>query len=146
MPFTCGGEVGAAVITEPSEAFAEPSTAFFVSGDGKACVSLCLFSDIFEALPPEVSSEAAFVSDDASVEYSLVMPGAVIKKGAKVKYSIIAENTVIGENAEIGTEPAQTDTNDWGITVIGDNLTVGKKAVVGAKKMITENVGEEEKI
>ena len=90
--------------------------------------------------------ENVTVEKGASVEYSLVMPGAVIKKGAKVKYSIIAENTVIGENAEIGTEPAQTDTNDWGITVIGDNLMVGKKAVVGAKKMITENVGEEEKI
>ncbi|MEE1005840.1 MAG: glucose-1-phosphate adenylyltransferase [Acutalibacteraceae bacterium] len=90
--------------------------------------------------------ENVTVEKGASVEYSLVMPGAVIKKGAKVKYSIIAENTVIGENAEIGTEPAQTDTSEWGITVIGDNLTVGKKAVVGAKKMITENVGEEEKI
>ena len=90
--------------------------------------------------------ENVTVEKGASVEYSLVMPGAVIKKGAKVKYSIIAENTVIGEDAEIGTEPAQTDTSEWGITVIGDNLTVGKKAVVGAKKMITENVGEEEKI
>lgn len=90
--------------------------------------------------------ENVTVEKGASVEYSLVMPGAVIKKGAKVKYSIIAENTVIGEDAEIGTEPTQTDTSEWGITVIGDNLTVGKKAVVGAKKMITENVGEEEKI
>ena len=90
--------------------------------------------------------ENVTVEKGASVEYSLVMPGAVIKKGAKVKYSIIAENTVIGEDAEIGTEPAHTDTSEWGITVIGDNLTVGKKAVVGAKKMITENVGEEEKI
>lgn len=90
--------------------------------------------------------ENVTVEKGASVEYSLVMPGAVIKKGAKVKYSIIAENTVINENAEIGTEPTQTDTSEWGITVIGDNLTVGKKAIVGAKKMITENVGEEEKI
>ncbi len=90
--------------------------------------------------------ENVTVEKGASVEYSLVMPGAVIKKGAKVKYSIIAENTIIGENAEIGTEPAHTDTTEWGITVIGDNLTVGKKAVVGAKKMITENVCEEEKI
>ncbi len=90
--------------------------------------------------------ENVTVEKGASVEYSLVMPGAVIKKGAKVKYSIIAENTVIGENAEIGTEPAHTDTTEWGITVIGDNLTVGKKAIVGAKKMITENVCEEEKI
>ena len=90
--------------------------------------------------------ENVTVEEGASVEYSLVMPGAVIKKGAKVRYSIIAENSVIGENAEIGADPAESDTSDWGITVIGDNLTVGKKAVVGPKKMITENVGEGEKI
>ncbi|MEE1238372.1 MAG: glucose-1-phosphate adenylyltransferase [Acutalibacteraceae bacterium] len=90
--------------------------------------------------------ENVTVEKGALVEYSLVMPGAVIKKGAKIRYSIIAENSVIGEDAEIGTDPALSDTSEWGITVIGDNLTVGKKAVVGAKKMITENVGEEEKI
>ena len=90
--------------------------------------------------------ENVTVEEGASVEYSLVMPGAVIKKGAKVRYSIIAENSVIGENAEIGTDPAESNTSDWGITVIGDNLTVGKKATVGPKKMITENVGEGEKI
>ncbi|MGN0451492.1 MAG: glucose-1-phosphate adenylyltransferase [Acutalibacteraceae bacterium] len=90
--------------------------------------------------------ENVTVEKGASVEYSLVMPGAVIKKGAKVRYSIIAENTVIGENAEIGSEPEETAGVEWGITVIGDNLTVGKKATVGPKKMITENIGEEENI
>ena len=90
--------------------------------------------------------ENVTVEKGASVEYSLVMPGAVIKKGAKVRYSIIAENTVIGENAEIGSVPEETASAEWGITVIGDNLTVGKKATVGPKKMITENIGEEENI
>ena len=90
--------------------------------------------------------ENVTVEKGASVEYSLVMPGAVIKKGAKVRYSIIAENTVIGENAEIGSVPEETASDEWGITVIGDNLTVGKKATVGPKKMITENIGEEENI
>ena len=80
------------------------------------------------------------------MEYSLVMPGAVIKKGAKVRYSIIAENVVVGEGAEIGTDPAVSGTKDWGITVIGAGLTVGKQASVGPKKMITENIGEGEKI
>ena len=90
--------------------------------------------------------ENVTVEKGASVEYSLVMPGAVIKKGAKVRYSIIAENTVIGENAEIGSVPEETASAEWGITVIGDNLTVGKKATVGPKKIITENIGEEENI
>lgn len=84
------------------------------------------------------------VEKGASVEYSLVMPGAVIKKGAKVRYSIIAEDAVIGENAVIGEDPAVYGSKDWGITVIGDRLTVGKKAVIKPDRMITENVREEE--
>ncbi len=90
--------------------------------------------------------ENVTVEEGATVDYSLVMPGAVIKKGAKVRYSIIAEDVVIEENAEIGADPALTPSDDWGITVIGDNLTVGKDSVVGPKKMITENVGEGENI
>ena len=83
------------------------------------------------------------VEEGASVEYSLIMPGAVIKKGAKVRYSIIAENTIIEENAVVG-EPPETvsDINEWGITVIGEGLKIGKGAVVSAKKMLTESVEE----
>lgn len=83
------------------------------------------------------------VEEGATVEYSLVMPGAKIKKGAMVRYAIIAENTVVEENAVVG-EPPETvaDINDWGITVIGEGLKVGKGAVVSAKKMLTESVEE----
>lgn len=81
------------------------------------------------------------VEEGANVEYSLVMPGAVVKKGANVRYSIIAENTVIGENAVVGEPPENaSDINEWGITVVGEGLTVGKGAVVSAKRMLTENV------
>ena len=73
------------------------------------------------------------------------MPGAVIKKGATVKYSIIAENAVIEEGAAVGCEPDVTGTPDWGITVIGDGLTIGKNAAVGSGLMITENVQDGEK-
>lgn len=86
------------------------------------------------------------VEEGATVDYSLIMPGAVIKKGATVRYSIIAENAVIEEGAVIGEDPATKKDNDWGITVVGDNLTVGKNAKIGANKMITENVGEGEVI
>lgn len=86
--------------------------------------------------------ENVTVEEGASVEYSLVMPGAVIKKGANVKYSIIAENSVIGENAKIGAEPETKSINEWGITVIGDYLSIGKNSEIGAKKMITENIEE----
>ena len=86
------------------------------------------------------------IEEGATVDYSLVMPGAVIKKGAKVRYAIIAEDVVVEESAVIGGDPAVVGTDNWGITVIGDNLTVGKNAEVSANKMITENVKEGEKI
>lgn len=87
--------------------------------------------------------ENVTVEEGASVEYSLVMPGAVIKKGAKVKYSIIAEDVVVEENATIGKDPTELSPEDFGITVIGSGVTVGKGAKVGAKEMITEDVKEE---
>lgn len=88
--------------------------------------------------------ENVTVEEGASVEYSLVMPGAVIKSGAKVKYAIIAENAVIDENASVGVDPEEIAPEDFGITVIGSGVTVGKGAKIGAKEMITEDVlGEE---
>lgn len=86
------------------------------------------------------------IEEGATVDYSLVMPGAVIKKGAKVRYAIIAEDVVVEEGAVIGGDPAVVGTDNWGITIIGDNLIVGKNAEVSANKMITENVKEGEKI
>ncbi|MCQ2455401.1 MAG: glucose-1-phosphate adenylyltransferase [Clostridia bacterium] len=84
------------------------------------------------------------IEEGATVEYSLVMPGAVVKKGAVVKYSIIAENVTVEENASVGEEPYYNNADEWGIAVVGEGLTIGKGAKVGAKQMITENVKEGE--
>ncbi len=100
--------------------------------------------EIYGNIDYSILFENVTVEDGATVEYSLVMPGAVIKKGAKVRYSIIAENVVVDEGAEIGADPQIVGSDDWGITVIGANLTIGKNAKIGANKMITENVLEEE--
>ena len=102
--------------------------------------------EIYGDLDYSILFEDVTVEEGAKVEYSLVMPGAVIKKGANVRYSIIAENVAIGEGAVIGGDPAVVGTDGWGITVIGDNLTVGKNAKISANKMIKENVGEGEEI
>lgn len=102
--------------------------------------------DVSGKLDYSILFENVTVEQGASVEYSLVMPGAVIKSGASVKYSIIAENVVVEENAVIGEDPAVCGAENWGITVIGDGITVGEAAVVGAKKMITENVEKGEKL
>ncbi len=99
--------------------------------------------EVYGALDYSILFENVTVEEGASVDYSLIMPGAVIKKGAKVKYSIIAEDVVVEENAVIGKDPTEVSPEDFGITVIGSGVTVGKGAVVGAKEMITEDVKEE---
>ncbi len=102
--------------------------------------------EIYGKLDYSILFKNVTVEEGASVEYSLVMPGAVIKKGAKVRYSIIAENVVVGENADIGGDPAVVGTDDWGITLVGANLTVGEGAQISANKMIVEDVAKEAKI
>lgn len=81
------------------------------------------------------------VEEGAKVHNSIIMPGTVVKKGAVVEYAIIAENAVIEENAVVGSDPAQWQ-DDWGVTVVGAGIHVGKNAVVPAKAMIEEDVPE----
>ena len=100
--------------------------------------------EVYGRIDYSVLFENVTVEESADVEYSLVMPGAVIKKGAKVKYSIIAENAVIGEDAAIGEDPAVYGSDNWGITVIGDKIKIGKKAIIKPDRMITKDVAEEE--
>ena len=100
--------------------------------------------EVYGALDYSILFENVTVEEGASVEYSLVMPGAVIKKGAKVKYSIIAEDVVVEEGAVVGVDPTEIPADEFGITVIGSGVTVGKGAKVGAKEMITEDVKGEE--
>lgn len=83
------------------------------------------------------------VEEGAEVRDSLIMPGAVIKSGASVQYAIIAENTVIESGAVVGERPEDvSDLTNWGIAVVGAELTVGKNTKVPAKAMITESVKE----
>ena len=81
------------------------------------------------------------VEEGATVKYSIVMPGTTIKKGAVVEYAMIAENAVIEEDAHIGESPEAIDNlENWGVTVIGEKVTIGKGAEVKAKEMIDEDI------
>ena len=83
----------------------------------------------------------ATVAKGSTVNSSIIMPGAVIEEGAVVQYAIVAENTVIGKNAVIGEKPENVaNRDDWGITVIGDNLKIGDNVVVAPKAMIDEDL------
>ncbi len=81
------------------------------------------------------------VEEGAKVRYSIIMPGTTIKAGACVEYSIIAENAVIEENAQVGQSPEDSaNRDDWGVTVIGEKVTIGKGASVAVKEMIDTDV------
>lgn len=81
------------------------------------------------------------VEEGAKVHYSIVMPGTKIKKGAVVQYAIVAENTVIEENAVIGLSPEETENSeDWGVAVVGSDITIGKGAKVAPKTMVDQDV------
>ena len=85
------------------------------------------------------------VEEGATVRYAIVMPGTVIKSGAVVEYAIVAENTVIESGAHVGNSPEEMKDHleDWGIAVVGENVTIGKNAAVPAKQMVdTDLKGE----
>jgi glucose-1-phosphate adenylyltransferase len=73
------------------------------------------------------------------VEYSVIMPGAVIEGGANVRYSIIAEDVVVGKNAVVGSRPEEAPTGEWDIAVVGAKVKLGAGVVVKAKEMIDED-------
>ena len=77
------------------------------------------------------------VEEGACVEYSIVMPGAVIGRGATVKYAIVAENAQIGPGAAVGAPPDAFAGNpdDWGVAVIASGVTIGPGKTVGPREM-----------
>lgn len=81
------------------------------------------------------------VEEGAVVRDSIIMPGSVIKKNAVIEYAVIAENCVIEENVVIGQRPENAEEKDnWGVAVVGNNITIGRGAVVAPKAMIDQDI------
>ena len=85
--------------------------------------------------------EGVTIEKGAVVTDSIIMPGSVIKSGAVVEYAIVGENSTICSGAQIGKRPeAVENRDDWGIAVVGHNITVSERAVVAPKHIISENI------
>ncbi len=85
--------------------------------------------------------EGVTIEAGATVTDSIIMPGSVIKSGAIVEYAIVGENCVVGSGAQIGTRPETVENrDDWGIAVVGHNITVSENAKVLPKQIISENI------
>lgn len=81
------------------------------------------------------------IEEGAVVRDSIVMPGAVIKKNSIVEYAIIGEDVVVEENVVIGARPEMIDDkSQWGIAVVGPDVTVSTGTVIKPKQMVAGNI------
>ena len=81
------------------------------------------------------------IEPGAVVNYSIIMPGTVIKSGAVVEYAIVGSDSVIERHARVGSSPESVDNrSDWGIAVVGHNVTVSEDKIVEPKQIIGENI------
>ena len=88
-----------------------------------------------------IISSGVTIEEGASVKYSIVMPGTTIKKNAVVEYAIIGENCVVESDAMIGMNPESVpNREDWGIAVLGHNITISSGKRVLPKEIISENL------
>lgn len=92
----------------------------------------------------EVSESVLFsdvkVARGAKVEYSILMPGAVVEEDACVRYSIVAANAVIAKGAAVGSSPAETDAEQWGVAVVAEGVRIGQGATLPAKQMADQDL------
>lgn len=88
-----------------------------------------------------IISSGVTIEEGASVKYSIIMPGTTIKKNAVVEYAIIGENCVVESDAMIGMNPESVpNRDDWGIAVLGHNITISSGKRVLPKEIISENL------
>lgn len=89
--------------------------------------------------------DGVIIEEGATVRDSIIMPQSVIKSGAVIQYAIVAEDVVVEEGAQIGERPEDVEDLDrWGVAVVAPRTTVGKNAVMKAKAMSWNDVGEGE--
>lgn len=94
----------------------------------------------------DVSSSVLFhgvhIGKGAVVRNSVIMPDTFIGDGARITKAIVAEDVTIGENAVVGFCPDDIARQSPGITVVGDGVRVGRRAIVLAEMMLDEDLPE----
>lgn len=111
----------------------------FIGATGSLTHSIATSGDeISGTVDNSVLFHSVTVEEGATVRYSILMPGAVVKKGAVVEYAIVAERSTIGQGAHVGADKSGSE--DRGIAVVAQDITVGDGAVVEPAAMITRNI------
>jgi glucose-1-phosphate adenylyltransferase len=80
------------------------------------------------------------IEKGATVRDSIIMPNTTIKSGAVIEYSIIGEDCVVGEGTQVGARPETIEDKDnWGVAVIGHEVSVSANSKIAPKAMVAEN-------
>ena len=85
-----------------------------------------------------VVSHSAYIGLGASIEDSVILPGAVIKAGAVVRHAIVAEGAVVGEGAKIGETQKAPINGEWQIAVVGPGAKIAPSMTVAPAEMVKE--------
>lgn len=81
------------------------------------------------------------VEEGTEVIGSILMPDAHVKKGAAIEYAIVGENAVVGEKAHVGGRPESVeDHTNWGVTVVGPNISISDGVNVAVKSMVERDM------
>ena len=95
---------------------------------------------IYGSVDNSVLFHSVTVEEGARVNYSIIMPGAVIGRDAVIEYAIIAEDAHIQPGARVGSK--QKHTPNMKIAVVAAGVTVGTGYAVDAGKMVDEDLPE----
>lgn len=83
-----------------------------------------------------IISHSVTIGENAYVEASIIMPGAVIEDGADVRYSIVGWDAVVGSGSLVGETLNKCRPGEWKISVIGPRYRLPSDFVVGAGEML----------
>ena len=88
-------------------------------------------------------SDGVWIAKDAAVFPSAYIGSpCIIDHGAEIRQcAFIRGSAIVGKNAVVGSNPEEVENKDnWGITVIGDNIKIGDNVKVPPKSMIDKDM------
>lgn len=97
--------------------------------------------DISGTLDFSILFSGVIIEEGALVRDSIIMPNTIIRKNAVVEYAIIGQNCDVGEDVVIGARPELIENkNEWGIAVIGHDVSINAGATIKPKQMVENNI------
>ena len=83
-----------------------------------------------------------YVGPGAVIRDSVIMPDARVLEKAQVLKAVVGDNAVIGTEAMVGFRQNELRRKNAGITVVGDSIHIGDRAVVMEETMLDSDIPE----